>query len=107
MPKSGLISKAVLILKEEQSFKFFQQKSTDIFLIYPQNNMLWYSTEASLQGTSNEYHNIYFCGEKWEKYYANTPYYIWSYVEYHLELAKAGLHPCPAEPRYTLHLQTV
>ena len=37
------------------------------FLISPQKNMYWYPLEASCQGTSNEYHNIFFV-EKKEKY---------------------------------------
>ena len=34
---------------------FFQANCIDIFLISPQNHMLWYSLEASSPGASYEY----------------------------------------------------
>ena len=44
---------------------FFQLKSIDIFLFLHENVCCGYSLEVEVphQGTSNEYHNICFCGE--------------------------------------------
>ena len=34
-----------------------------IFLISPRKHMLWVLIRSAQRGTSNEYHNICFCGE--------------------------------------------